>query len=460
MRCSPAPGPSGLTAVSRAARAASRAAAGLGLAAVGALASTAAFGAPAPGTTTANVFVAAAAAAAPVPASRALASGVPAAAATAAAAALGELGLALLREPQTGANAVVSPLALANALGMVHAGARGPAGREVEALFGAGRQGARILRRALPAVNAQLRSAAPGGKAPALNQAARVWMGSAVAKDVSAPFKRRLSRRWGADATTVDFSKADTARGQINRWTAERTAGRIPELLPTGALGKDTQLALTTAVHFRSPWAQPFDGSATEPRPFTTSAGTALSVPSLVDERSVAQAQVDGVQVYALPFSSGFDLIVAMPAAGSEVATLARSGNGAALQRWRAALQPAKCSFSMPKFNFAAKPGSMKSALERLGVKTLFSTRADLQPMLGRSAGNAHVDDVHHAAGMAVDEQGGEAVAAMAISIKPKSLAAAVPTCAVDRAFVFAVVHQTTGTPVFMGRVGDPSKLE
>jgi serpin B len=385
---------------------------------------------------------------------------VPAASTAAAAASLGELGLALLRDPQSGANAVVSPLALANALGMVHAGARGPAGLEVEALFGTGRQGGRTLRRALPTVNAQLRNAAPNGKAPALNQAARVWIGSAVAKDVSAPFKRRLARRWGADAIAVDFGKAEAARGQINRWTAERTAGRIPELLPAGALGKDTQLALTTAVHFRSPWAQPFDAGATEPRTFTTSAGASISVPSLVDERSVAQAQVDGVQVYALPFASGFDLVVVLPAAGSDVSTLARSGNGVALQRWRAALQPAKCSFSIPKFNFAAKPGSMKTALERLGVKTLFSTRADLQPMLGRSAGNAHVDDVHHAAGMAVDEQGGEAVAATAISIKPKSLAAPVPACAVDRAFVFAVVHQASGAPVFMGRVGDPSKLE
>ncbi len=400
----------------------------------------------------------------PAPASgaapRSAPAAAPAAATAAAATSLGELGLALLREPQGGANAVVSPLAVANALGMVHAGARGPTGQELEALFGAGRQGARSLRRALPALNAQLRSASPSGKAPALNQAARLWVGSAVAKDVAAPYKRRLARRWGADASTVDFSKADTARGQINRWTAEHTAGRIPELLPAGALAKDTQVALTTAVHFRSPWIQPFDAGATEPRPFTSSAGAALSVPSLVGERSVAQAQVDGVQVYALPFASGFDLLVALPPVGADVATLARSGNGAVLQRWRSALQPAKCSFSMPKFNFAAKPGSLKSTLERLGVKTLFTTRADLQPMLGRAAGTAHVDDVHHAAGMAVDEQGGEAVAAMAISIKPKSLAAPLPTCAIDRAFVFAVVHQASGAPVFMGRVGDPSKLE
>jgi serpin B len=395
---------------------------------------------------------------------RAAPAAVPAAANAAAANSLGELGWALLREPQGGANAVVSPLALANALGMVHAGARGPAGREVEALFGAGRQGGRTLRRALPALNAQLRGAAPAGKAPALNQAARVWISTKAAKDVPAPYKRRLARRWGAEASAVDFSKGDAARGQINRWTAERTAGRITELLPAGALAQDTQLALTTAVHFRSPWAQPFDAGATEPRPFTTSAGASVTVPTLLDERNVAQAQVDGVQIYALPFSGttgqAFDLIVALPVAGADVASLARSGNGAALQRWRAALQPAKCSFSMPKFNFAAQPGSMKAALERLGVKTLFSSRADLQPMLGRASGSAHVDDVHHAAGMAIDEQGGEAVAASAISIKPKSLAAPLPRCAVDRAFVFAVMHQASGAPVFMGRVGDPSKLE
>ena len=55
--------------------------------------------------------------------------------ATHVASSLGDLGLALLR-PAGPPNAVVSPLATAVALGMVHAGTDGKAEREIEALFG------------------------------------------------------------------------------------------------------------------------------------------------------------------------------------------------------------------------------------------------------------------------------------------------------------------------------------
>ena len=65
-----------------------------------------------------------------------------------------------------------------------------------------------------------------------------------------------------------------------------------------------------------------------------------------------------------------------------------------------------------------------------------------------------HLDDLHHAAGITVDEEGGVAVAAAAATVRAKSLA--LPRCAVDRAFAFALVHQASGAPLFVGRVGDP----
>ena len=80
--------------------------------------------------------------------------------------------------------------------------------------------------------------------------------------------------------------------------------------------------------------------------------------------------------------------------------------------------------------------------------------------MLGRGARNVHLEDLHHAAGITVDENGGEAVAASAGTVSSKSFAAAPPPCAVDRAFSFALLHQATGAPLFVGRVGDPTRAD
>ncbi len=377
--------------------------------------------------------------------------------------ALGDLGLALLRDAP-GPNAVVSPLAVATVLGMVQSGAMGATEREIEALFGPGLAGTYAMRQALPALSAQLRDGLPRS---AMRLAARVWIDTALAKDVSAAFKRRLARRHGADATLLSFTETEAARSQINLWTAEHTAGRINELLPAGSLSKSTQITLTAAVHFRSGWDKPFDPGQTEPRPFITSAGSQTAVPTLNEERAVAQAVVGGTQLYALPFAAGYDLVLALPAGGGGggggVDALLKGLSGATFARWQTELtaaQPLRCSFAMPKFSFAPKAGSIKASLEQLGVKRAFTEQADLRPMLGRAATGAHVDDVHHAAGIAIDESGGEAVAAAAATVKPKTLAAPPPTCAVDRAFAFVVMHRASGVPLFVGRVGDPARSE
>ncbi len=418
----------------------------------------------APGSPPATSAASAASATAAAPAASAKAD---TAALRATTAALGDLGLALLRE-MPGPNAVVSPVAVATILGMVQSGATGATEHEIEALFGAGRTGAQAMRVALPALSAQLREgAAADGKTAPLRQAARVWIDPTVAKAVPLAFKRRLAQRHGADAVVINFAETEATRTQINRWTAEHTAGRVAELLPAGSIGPSTQVTLTAAVHFRAAWEKPFDAAQTEPRPFQTTAGGAAPVPTLNDERAVAQAVVDGTQLYALPFATAYDLLVAVPPAaaspaGGGVEAMLKGMTGATFATWQAALKsppPARCNFAMPKFSFAPKAGSIKAALERLGVKTAFTEKAELRPMLGRAAPGSHVDDVHHAAGIAIDEQGGEAVAASAATVKPKTLAAP-PACAVDRAFAFVVMHRATGVPVFVGRVGDPARSE
>lgn len=363
-------------------------------------------------------------------------------------AALADLGLAQLRAAGSG-NAVVSPLATASALGMVHAGSTGATEREIEALFGppGSRPG---FKQRLPALLKQI-----GGSAPSpYVMAGRVWIDETVAPHIPAPFLQRMQTRYGADAQRLGFQDAEAARTQINAWTAQHTAGRITELLPAGSVSSGTRLTLTSAIHFRSPWAQPFDAAQTEQRAF---AGAAQAVPTLVDERAVLQAQVDGRQLYALPFAGEqFMLLLVLPAAGTSVDALLQQAKGADVVRWQAALQPQRCALALPTFEIAAKATALRPVLEQLGVKTAFGPAADLRPMLGRSARGLHLGDVYQAAGIRIDERGGEAVAAAAATVQAKSLALPAPPCAVDRPFVFAVLHRASGTPLFVGRIDDP----
>ena len=368
---------------------------------------------------------------------------------------LTDLGGSLLSQSGA-ANAVASPVATAVALGLVQAGANGPSEQEIEALFGPRPQGGRALRQGLPNLLRQMQGE-PGTTSP-LALAARMWVDEKA--KVPQAYSQRLASRWQADSQRLAFAQSEAARAQINGWTSERTVGRIKDLLPAGSIHSATQMALTSAVHFRSPWEKPFDPAQTTARSFKTAAGDSKTVPTMVDERAVLQTRVDGHLVMEIPFASaagrpGFALIVAVPEEGAAARTAATTG--AQLARWRASLAPIKCELSLPRFAIAPQSGSLKSALQGLGVKTVFTDRADLRPMLGRGAHLMHLDDVHQAAGITVDEQGGEAVAAAAATVRSKSIALPVPACAVDRAFTFALVHQASGAPLFVGRVGDPA---
>ena len=181
---------------------------------------------------------------------------------------LTDLGQALLRQA-SGPNAVVSPVATAVALGLEQAGANGAAETEIEALFGAGRAGARALRQTLPALLRQMQgeggvaTAAPAVVATPLTLASRMWVDNAAAAAVPAAYTQRLAARWQADALRVSFAQSEVTRGQINSWTADRTGGRIKDLLPAGSVNAATRMALTSAVYFRSPWQNPFDPAQT-----------------------------------------------------------------------------------------------------------------------------------------------------------------------------------------------------
>ncbi len=376
-------------------------------------------------------------------------------------AALAELGLAALRGKGGPANRAVSPLATAAALGLLHAGLKGPAETEIEVLFGGpiptAPPPAPPLRQRLPALLKSL--APPAGAEPPFVMASRAWIDESAAPSVPRAYAQRLAQRYGADAARIDFGRSEDARAQINAWTAEHTAGRIGELLPPGSVSRATRLTLVSALHFRSAWERPFDAAATEALPFKAADGSVKTVPTMVDERGVLQAELaDHTRIYALPFAGGaWTLLLALPAEGRSVGKLAQGMAGPSFADWLAQLKPQKCRLALPRFEVAPQAASMKPLLESLGVQTAFTPSADLSPMLGRASRGVHLADLHAAAGIRIDERGGEAVAAAAATLQAKAFALPLPDCALDRPFLFAVLHRESATPLVMGRVGDPS---
>ena len=108
----------------------------------------------------------------------------------------------------------------------------------------------------------------------------------------------------------------------------------------------------------------------------------------------------------------------------------------------------------MPRWTFRT-PTGLHQILMDLGMTRAFGDRADFTPMSPHDP--LYVYDVLHQAFIAVDEAGTEAAAATAVVMDELSGIAAEHTLVLDRPFLF-VIHDTAhGTPLFVGRVADPS---
>jgi serpin B len=259
-----------------------------------------------------------------------------------------------------------------------------------------------------------------------------------------------LAKQYGAGMRTVDFQgAAEAARGLINQWTSQQTHGRIPTILPSGTVDADTRLVLVNALYFKAPWQTPFQKGSTTSQPFHRADGSTATVDMMSNDPH------DGVflrgrhfQAARLPYAGGsLAMTVALPESGQEPA---------ALQELLAGLtedgEPG-LTISMPRWTFRTST-DLVPPLTSLGMKQAFGAGADFSPMT--STEGLSVSEVLHQAFIAVDEDGTEAAAATAVGMTD-SAAVAGHTLVLDRPFLF-VLHDTAhGTPLFVGRVADPS---
>lgn len=366
-----------------------------------------------------------------------------------------ELGLALLRARDAAApNQVVSPVSLASALGLVHAGAAGNTAQEISALIAPATAQGTAFQRDLPALLAPLLA-----QAPELASANRIWLHTGVAKAVPPSYAAAASQRYGADGALLNFAaKPDEARQAINAWAAQHTGQRITSLLPPHSVTTSTRVVLTNAMHFRSPWATAFDGAATVDKPFGANAQTAKPVPTMVKRMVLRSGVVDNTTIIDIPFDGGrFSLTVAMPPEGHTLQAFEADLSGHDVAGWTRRLAPTECTLELPRFKIDPASVPFKPALQALGMRAAFTTAADFTPLLGAAGKAVALDNVYQSAGIAVDEAGAEAAAATAATGALKSFPRPpAPSCAVDRPFLFAIIHATTGTPVFLGKVEQP----
>ncbi len=348
-------------------------------------------------------------------------------------------------------NLCFSPYSISSAFSMVYAGAKDETAHEMEQSLGFG-QGIGESYRGL--TKGMLAAPEDAGDLEVANS---IWPQRGYR--LLRTYVKELEENYASEVRTQDFAKQpERARRDINAWVRERTRERIGEILPEGAIGADTRMILVNAVYFRAPWMHVFPQSATREEVFFATPSTEVAAPMMRVSDAFAYHETPEVQAVRIPYRMGaFSMTVILPKARNGLSAVEMSLDRAFLHTLSGELERRKVDLSIPRFRIETDL-LLNESMKRLGVQRAFDPGfADFSGMNGKH--DLYLSDALHRAVVAVDEEGTEASAATALTMKRTSAPLPLMEPVVFRAdhpFLFLIQEDISGAILFIGRVCRP----
>jgi len=357
-----------------------------------------------------------------------------------------------LDDPNADDNLCISPLSLSLALSMTLNGAEGETYDAIAKTLG-------YTEQKLDAVNAQSRALSrllkPDDKSITVHMANGLWVQQGF--PLKPDFLRALLSYYETRTETVDFLKPEAAANAINAWVKEQTQGLIEKLFQAGDFDAQTRLALVNTLYFEGAWQFPFPKDATSDAPFYLESGATKQVPMMRLSERLPYLRGEGFEAVALPYGEGdYRFYLFLPDKGRTVADLRKQLTPENWGKWLGAFRVVQGSVQMPRFKIEAKY-DLKPPLSALGMGVAFDPdRADFSRIADVAPERLFIQKAIQKVVVEVDEEGTKAAAATGITVGVTSVPVDQFSLVVDRPFLFAIVHQPTGTVLFVGVVRQP----
>lgn len=349
-------------------------------------------------------------------------------------------------------NTFISPVSLMLALGMTANGASGETLTAFEQVLGKSELTVEELNLAYKALNETLSNV---GGDTTLNIANSVWYNKnkiSVYKD----FLQTSADYYGSDAYSSDFSTK--AVKEINSWVSNKTNGLITDLVEN--IDNDALMLLIDTVYFKANWQSEFDANNNFDGDFNLADGSTVNatyMSSGIKEQTYLSA--DGAQGILLPYSDGeLSYIAILPPEGMSAAEYASSFDENTISTMLKSAKKEKVVLHIPKYTSYFSMES-NDILKSMGLSAAFDgSKADFTKM-GKAETNIYINDVLQKTYIAVNEKGTEAAAATKIEMMGTGMPNMTDTIELsfDRPFVYAIIEQDTGIPIFIGSLDNPN---
>ena len=271
-----------------------------------------------------------------------------------------------------------------------------------------------------------------------------------------------LAVNYGAGLTELSFAAdPEAARKYINDIVSADTHDRIKDLLPENSITVNTMAVITNAIYFKAPWRDEVI-KLDEKMSFKKLDGSSVDADRLFasDNYEYMADSDNRFQAVSLPLrDDDFKVLFVLPADG-KFNDVQNALNGDLIKvifdNSKADLDTV-INLDFPSYSFKTSV-QLKKPLQALGMNDAFSGAADFSKMTN-SDNDLYIDEVYHKTFVGLDENGVEAAAATAVVMAEK----AAPgqdhiDISLDHPYIFVIYESESKTPLFVGRVMDPSK--
>ncbi|MDD6799223.1 MAG: serpin family protein [Firmicutes bacterium] len=344
-----------------------------------------------------------------------------------------------------GENSLISPLSVMLALAMTANGADNATKTQMEALLG----GTKTIDTLNEYLYTYVKSL-PSGEKSKLKIANSIWFRDDEYRlTIDRNFLQKNADYYGASVYKSAFD-GQTLK-DINGWVKQNTDGMINKILDQ--ISDDSVMYLINAIVFDAEWETVYMKNDIYKGVFTNYDGTEQSVEMMSSGESkyINDGKATG---FIKNYKNGdYGFAALLPNEGVDVdeyiASLTGEGFVSAIKN----AKTASVTAVLPKFSYDYSV-LMNEQLKALGMTDAFnSLTADFSKLGKSERGNIYIFEVLHKTFISVDELGTKAGAVTKVEVKDECEIAMDYCVTLDRPFVYAIVDNATGLPIFLGTV-------
>ncbi len=355
-------------------------------------------------------------------------------------------GFELLRDMTKESNALVSPVSALYCLALAANGAGGNTLAQIENALGCDlatlNEGAYAF--------AQTLSNEQKCKVALANS---IWFNNDENKlHVKPEFLQKNADWYDAQIYSSEFD-ADTAK-DINNWVSDNTDGLIKNIVDE--IDPYTVMYLINTLFFDAEWSNMYEDNEIRDSEFINADGSKSKVEMMYSDEGCYYEYGGAIGVSKSYTGNKYSFVAMLPQKGTDIYEFVHGIDAEYWQGFISSKKYVSVNSGIPQFKFESDIMDFVPTAKRLGMSDMLDERiADLSEIGSSPVGNLYVKEYKQKTVIEVNQRGTRAGAVTSIGIAKESMPSEVYEVYLDRPFVYAIVDNETGIPLFAGVMAD-----